>query len=108
MTIGPNTYVDDVCRFFGFRNVFENGTDRYPKPSDDAIRASEPEVVLFPDEPYPFREKHLDEFRKTFSDLPAVRSRQLFLVNGTYLTWHGFGTLRTLREFPMVIHGWRL
>jgi ABC-type Fe3+-hydroxamate transport system substrate-binding protein len=103
MTVNRETYVDDVCRFFGFDNVFLTAPERYPRLTDQEINAADPEVVLFPDEPYPFRDKHVEEFRNRFPDSRAVRRNRLLLFNGTYVAWHGFGTLRALREFPALL-----
>jgi iron complex transport system substrate-binding protein len=100
MTVTRETYVDSVCRLFGFDNVIEEGSTPYPVISDDQIREYKPEAILLPDEPYAFRQKHADELRSHFPDVPAVKENRLLLFNGMYLTWHGYGTLRALREFP--------
>ncbi|PWT90266.1 MAG: cobalamin-binding protein, partial [Acidobacteria bacterium] len=38
MTINHDTYVHDVCRFFGFENVFAEAAERYPQLTDQQIR----------------------------------------------------------------------
>lgn len=103
MTVNGTTYVDSVCRFFGFDNVFGDARERYPRLVEQQIREANPEVALFPDEPYVFQEKDLDEFRANYPDVDAVRNNRLLLFDGTYVTWHGYGTLRTLREFPAAL-----
>jgi len=103
MTVNATTYVDSVCRFFGFDNVFAQAPERYPRLEQQQIREANPEVALFPDEPYVFQEKDLDEFRSLYPDVDAVRNNRLLLFDGTYVTWHGYGTLRTLREFPAAL-----
>ncbi|MBI2458461.1 MAG: hypothetical protein HYV46_20320 [candidate division NC10 bacterium] len=52
------------------------------------MAALRPEVVLLPDEPYPFGEKHLRDFQ-AFSDVPAVRTGRFCLVDGKVLCWYG-------------------
>ena len=54
----------------------------------DEIRAAEPDVILLPDEPYRFRTKHRDDFL-TIRDIPAAKSKQVFLIEGSLITWHG-------------------
>lgn len=103
MSINHDTYCDAICRFFGFDNVVADRTERYPTLSIDEIRAEMPEIVLFPDEPFPFRQKHIGQFAREFSDLPAVQNKKLISLDGTYVTWHGYGTLRCLREFPLFL-----
>ncbi len=103
MTVNATTYVDSVCRFFGFDNVFAQSPERYPRLEQQQIRETNPEVALFPDEPYVFQEKDLNEFRANYPDVDAVRNNRLLLFDGTYVTWHGYGTLRTLKEFPAAL-----
>jgi iron complex transport system substrate-binding protein len=101
MTINADTYVHSVSELFGFRNVFAHHPERYPSLSTREIERADPEIILFPDEPYPFRQKHLDLFLQEFPAIQAARNRQMLLFDGSYIAWHGFGTLRALREFPL-------
>jgi iron complex transport system substrate-binding protein len=100
ITINADTYVHAACELFGFRNVFALHPQRYPPLTTQEIERTDAEMILFPDEPYPFRPKHLDLFQQEFPQIRAVRNRQMFLFDGSYIAWHGFGTLRALREFP--------
>ena len=100
MTINADTYVHAACELFGFRNVFALHAKRYPPLTSEDIERMDPEVVLFPDEPYPFRAKHLDLFQQEFPGIRAVQNREMLSFDGSYVAWHGFGTLRALREFP--------
>jgi len=98
MTINHDTYVHDVCRFFGFENVFAEATERYPKLSDQQIREVFPSIALFPDDPYPFRPREVQEFQAQFPHIPRT-----LLFDGQLITWHGYGTLRALTELPPVL-----
>lgn len=102
MTVSGKTYVDAICRHFGFASLFAHSAELYPSITDEDILRADPEVVLFPDEPYPFRPRDVEEFRTHFTSLRAVKANRLLLLNGIYLTWHSFGTLRALRELPEV------
>ena len=97
MTINSDTYVHDVCSFFGFDNVFATSKERYPKLTDDQIRGAAPEMVLFPNDPYPFRPRDVVQFLEKFPETPRT-----LLFDGTLITWHGYGTLRALRELPEI------
>ncbi|MCI0417158.1 helical backbone metal receptor [bacterium] len=101
MTINADTYVHSACELFGFRNVFASHQKRYPPLTPEEIEQIDPEMILFPDEPYPFRRKHLDLFQQEFPGIRAVSNGQMFLFDGSHVAWHGFGTLRALREFPL-------
>lgn len=103
MTAASETYVHHICKFFGFDiSLPDQSAGRYPELRETTIAEIDPEVVLFPDEPYPFQMKHLEEFRKKFPEVRAVKRSRLALFNGQHLTWFGYGTLRALREFPMI------
>jgi iron complex transport system substrate-binding protein len=103
MTINADTYVHSASNLFGFRNIFAGQEQRYPSLTAGDIAQINPDVVLFPDEPYPFKQKHIDLFKKEFPDLSATKKNRMLSFDGSYIAWHGFGTLRALREFPSVI-----
>ena len=86
MGVGGDTYVHDVIRVCGGENVCAGGT-RYPLLTLGEIEALQPEVVLLPDEPYPFSAEDLPEFHAL--DVPAAREDRVFLVDGKLLTWYG-------------------
>jgi ABC-type Fe3+-hydroxamate transport system substrate-binding protein len=101
MTVNRDTYVHAAAKMFGFDNVFAAYPERYPRLNADEIKRANPQCVLFPDEPYPFRQKHIEIFKKEFPQIAAVQTNNLFTFDGSYLAWHGFGTLRALREFTL-------
>jgi ABC-type hemin transport system substrate-binding protein len=51
------------------------------------VEELEPEIVLLPDEPYPFSSEDLAEFYAL--DVPATREDRIHLVDGKLLTWYG-------------------
>src|SRR5208282_2901152 len=54
MVVGASTFTGDVLTRLGLDNVFGAGPGRYPRVEVGEIRAAAPDVVLLPDEPYPF------------------------------------------------------
>ena len=98
MTINGDTFVDDMLRTCGGENIFRDRPQRYPTVTLEEMAALRPDLVLLPDEPYPFGEKHLTDFQG-FPEVPAVRTGRLRLVDGKVLCWYGpriAGSLRTL------------
>jgi ABC-type Fe3+-hydroxamate transport system substrate-binding protein len=81
MVAGKNTFIDDMLNRCGFTNVFEQ--QRYPEVTNDMLINAKPDVVLLSSEPYPFRQKHLDEFAKL---LPGS---MIQLVDGEMFSWYG-------------------
>ena len=86
MSVGSDTYVHDVLRTCGGENVCGRFT-RYPVVGLDEVEDLKPEVVLLPDEPYPFSAEDLPEFYAL--DIPARREDRIHLVDGKLLTWYG-------------------
>jgi ABC-type Fe3+-hydroxamate transport system substrate-binding protein len=86
MSVGSDTYVHDVLETCGGANVCGDAT-RYPVVTLEEVEAAQPEVVLLPDEPYPFSAEDLEEFYAL--DIPAAYSDRIHLVDGKLLTWYG-------------------
>jgi ABC-type Fe3+-hydroxamate transport system substrate-binding protein len=60
MSVGSDTYVHDILKTCGGENVCGD-TMRYPVVALEEVEAAQPEVVLLPDEPYPFSAEDLPE-----------------------------------------------
>ena len=86
MSVGSDTYVHDVLRICSGENVC-GGYTRYPVVGLQEVEELQPEVVLLPDEPYPFSAVDLEEFYAL--DIPAAREDRIHLVDGKLLTWYG-------------------
>jgi ABC-type Fe3+-hydroxamate transport system substrate-binding protein len=85
MVVGRDTFTGDVVRHLGLRNLFgepggEGHAGRYPHTTVAEIRRRRPDVVVLPDEPYPFSP----------ADGPEEFAGQaVALVEGRLLTWYG-------------------
>ena len=86
MSVGSDTYVHDVLKTCGGENVC-GGSTRYPVVGLEEVEDQKPEIVLLPDEPYPFSAEDLPEFYAL--DIPASREDRIHLVDGKLLTWYG-------------------
>ena len=80
MVLGRDTFAGDLLGRLGVRNRYAGHPERYPRVTLDRLRASGAELVVLPDEPYPFSE---DDGPEAFPGLPSA------LVSGRYLTWYG-------------------
>jgi iron complex transport system substrate-binding protein len=83
MAAGGDTYIHDVLTRCGFENVFATRTARYPETTPAEIEQLAPEVLLLSSEPYPFGEKHVQEFARR---LPGCQVRR---VDGEAYSWYG-------------------
>ncbi len=82
MTIGGDTYINDLLIKTGFTNVFTH-TLRYPSISLSEIQQSNCKVIFLSSEPYPFKQKHIDVLQKHFPD------KLILLVDGEMFSWYG-------------------
>lgn len=80
VVLGRDTFAGDVLLRLGVANAYADDPDRYPRPSLDALRAKEFDLVVLPDEPYEFT---ADDGPESFPDTRYA------LVSGRHLTWCG-------------------
>jgi ABC-type Fe3+-hydroxamate transport system substrate-binding protein len=80
VALGAGTFAGDVLRRLGVANVYADAADRYLRPSLPELRASGADLVVLPDEPYPFGP---DDGPEAFPGLPCA------LISGRHLTWYG-------------------
>ena len=80
MTVGSDTFIHDVLNKIGFRNIFSDQT-RYPEISLSDLQ--EAEYIFLSTEPYPFKQKHVEEFQAEFP------SEKIILVDGEAFSWFG-------------------
>ena len=87
MSIGEDTFINDILAKTGFKNVLE-GKLRYPILNKNEIQALYPQYILLSSEPYPFKEKHIEELQK------ICPSAVIKLVDGEFFSWYGSRLLR--------------
>jgi ABC-type Fe3+-hydroxamate transport system substrate-binding protein len=78
--VGAGTFGGDVLRQLGIGNAFGASAERYPKVSTADILASGADLVVLPDEPYPFGP---DDGPEEFPGLDVA------LLSGRHLFWYG-------------------
>jgi ABC-type Fe3+-hydroxamate transport system substrate-binding protein len=104
MTVGPNTYMHDFLAACGGFNIFSERHERYPKTDLDEVARRVPDVVLLPDEPYPFAPKHAAEIAE-YKYIPAVRNNRIHLLDGKHLCWYGPRIAGSLRQVQGLLWG---
>jgi ABC-type Fe3+-hydroxamate transport system substrate-binding protein len=75
---GPNTFIDAMLSTLGFQNAMHE--ERYPEVKLEELN---PDFIFLSSEPFPFKEKHIDELQKQFPRSTVV------LVDGEYFSWYG-------------------
>jgi len=96
MTIGGDTFINDMLNKCGLQNVFEN-LNRYPEITIEQLVAANPQLILLSSEPYPFKEKHIEELKPFFSN------SKITLVDGEMFSWYGSRMIYTPDYFSSLI-----
>lgn len=82
MTVGGDTFINDILLRCGFNNLF-TGELRYPEVSIQTLVDLRPSFILLSSEPYPFKQKHIDELQTHLPD------SKIMLVDGEMFSWYG-------------------
>lgn len=89
MVVGGNTYIGDMVETLGGEHVLKGESRRYFELDPVEAAALAPDIMLFPDEPFPFKQADLDFWRDNFRDIPAVVEDRLRICDGRDLCWYG-------------------
>jgi ABC-type Fe3+-hydroxamate transport system substrate-binding protein len=80
MVVGSATFTGDIAARLGLDNVYGDHEGRYPHVSLDDLAARQADLIVLPDEPYPF----------SATDGPEMfPGHRVALVQGRDLTWYG-------------------
>jgi len=82
MVAGGDTFINSLLKLNGWENVFENNKSRYPEIKLEELKRLKPDLILLSSEPYPFKEKHVEEMRQ-------ICNVRVELVDGEYFSWYG-------------------
>lgn len=97
MVAGHDTFINEMLKLNGFENVFTNKDSRYPEITNEELIAANPSLVLLSSEPYPFKEKHIQEFKELLPDA------KIMVVDGEIFSWYGSRLLKALEYFKQLI-----
>jgi ABC-type Fe3+-hydroxamate transport system substrate-binding protein len=97
ITLSGSTYGASVLRHLGFDPLFADAGDRYPEVTRQQVEEARPDLLLLPTEPYPFKERHVEEWAEL---APAV------VVDGQDLFWWGTRTPTALRRLAAQLAPW--
>jgi ABC-type Fe3+-hydroxamate transport system substrate-binding protein len=95
MTIGGDTFIHEMLESAGFQNMFADRR-RYPVVTIEEVKAGNCEIILLSSEPYPFKQKHVEELQAL---LPETR---ILLVDGELFSWYGSRLLHSAAYFQQL------
>lgn len=96
MIAARQTYINSLLEMCGLMNVFDAA--RYPEVSIQELVLAKPDVIFLSSEPYPFKQKHIDEF------LELLPQAKVILVDGEMFSWYGSRLLQAPAYFRTLIN----
>ncbi len=96
MTVGGDTFINDMLHKCGFKNIFSD-KERYPEVNIAQLQTANCQLLLLSSEPYPFKQKHLDELSL---QLPGTK---IILADGEFFSWYGSRMLQSPAYFKQLI-----
>ncbi|WP_452231788.1 ABC transporter substrate-binding protein [Lacinutrix sp. MEBiC02595] len=90
MVAGKNTFIDYLLQLNKFENVYAD-LGRYPEI--EMQQNKEVDVVFLSSEPYPFKEKHIEELGAYYTNA------KIQLVDGEMFSWYGSRLIKSFSYF---------
>lgn len=91
MAAGKKTFIDDILLSNGMTNVIRES--RYPEINLDELKHTNCGLILLSSEPYPFKEKHINEIQS------AMPNAKVMLVDGEMFSWYGSRLVKAVQYF---------
>ena len=96
MLAGNDTFIGSLLRLLGAELLVPAESEsRYPEVSIEQMKLLKPDLVLLSSEPFPFKQKHIDELQRAGMEVPAI------LVEGDMFSWYG----SRLLQLPAYLRG---
>ena len=89
MVAGKENFINHLLTKLGFENVFANQllspqiSYRYPQITTTELAAAAPEIIYLSSEPFPFKEKHIQQFKA------ICPQAEIKIVDGEMFSWYG-------------------
>ena len=98
MVVGSGTFTGDIAARLGLDNVYGGHRERYPRVDVGDVAERGTDLVVLPDEPYPFS---ADDGPEMFT------GRRVALVEGRSLTWYGPSLIDARRKLTAQVEAAR-
>jgi ABC-type Fe3+-hydroxamate transport system substrate-binding protein len=109
MAAGGDTFINDMLERCGFKNVLKH-INRYPEiiidnstiqpinySTSQLFTDSTIQLLLLSSEPYPFKQKHIDELQQ------QLAGTKILLVDGEMFSWYGSRLLHSVKYFERLL-----
>jgi len=93
MLAGRNTFVNKMLENCHLTNIIEEPNSRYPEMTKDELRELNPDLLFLSSEPFPFKEKHIQELSN------VIPKERIVLVDGEMFSWYGSRLMKAFTYF---------
>ncbi len=97
MCAGNDNFINEMISSMGLINSTTEKMGRYPELSTQEITELNPDFIFLSSEPYPFKEKHIDELQQ------ICPQSKIILVEGELFSWYGSRLLNSVKYFNTLI-----
>jgi len=101
MAAGNETFINALLEKIGFSNALKEQT-RYPTLLEEEIKLLKPDYIFLSSEPYPFKEKHIEELKS------ISPSSQVIPVDGEMFSWYGSRLIKAPNYFNELLNSIRM
>lgn len=88
MAAGNNTFINAMMEKAGFRNIFAERPERYPKITVRDLMDKKPETLILSTEPCTYTEADVKRYRQLLPNTNVI------LINGELFSWYGARMLK--------------
>jgi iron complex transport system substrate-binding protein len=108
MSVGPDTFIDEMITLAGGTNIFNDATTSWPIVSSEAIIERNPDVMFFPDM-YMGRANFYEtmeavESRPGWDTITAVQNGALYEINADIISRSGPRIVDALETLAKMVH----
>ena len=97
MCAGNDNFINEMLLSMGLLNITTKKMGRYPELSNQEITSLNPDFIFLSSEPYPFKEKHVDELQQ------ICPKSKIVLVDGELFSWYGSRLQHSVNYFNKLI-----
>lgn len=97
MCAGVDNFINEMLSSMGLVNATTDKMGRYPELTSNDIATLCPDFIFLSSEPYPFKEKHMDELHT------ICPSAKIVLVDGELFSWYGSRLQHSVAYFNKLI-----
>jgi len=95
MTVGGDTFINDMLERCGFENIFKD-KQRYPEIAIEDLPKMNCQLLLLSSEPFPFKQEHVHELQELFPET------MILLADGQMFSWYGSRLIKAPAYFEQL------